>query len=244
VARIAALNPRDSCRKIAAVFCAMYHGIEKISKSWVAVFLRDEKYHIEAVRKEIRGRKPPIMPRNLIWALDLTAVPMATGTQLALGIIDHGTRACIALQHLESKHSFVILRELVRAIRQFGRPAKLRTDNEAIFTSWLFRLGLRILDIQHQRIEKLAPWQNGRIKRFFGTFKACWRLFRERIDPEVDDLGSELGVFRGWYNHVRPHQHLDGRVPADVWNGTEPSADRPYAYVSEWEEVLTGFHFR
>jgi len=222
----------------------MFHGIENISKSWVAVFLRDEKYRIETVRKEVQRRKPAITPRNRIWALDLTGVPLGSSSEIALGIIDHGTRACIALQHLESKHSFVILRELVQAIRKFGKPTKPRTDNEAIFTSWLFRLGLRILDIQHQRIEKLAPWQNGRIERFFGTFKACWRLFRERVDREVEDLGSELRVFRGWYNHVRPHQHLNGRVPADVWSATEPSADRPYSYVSEWKEVLTGFHFR
>lgn len=244
VIRLGALNPHGSCRTIAATFCAMYHGVEKVSKSWVAVLLRDEKYRVEVVRKQIRSRRPPILPRNRIWALDLTFVPMGTGTKIALGIIDHGTRACIALQLLPSKHSWVILRELANAVRRYGRPATVRTDNEVVFTSRLFRWGLRLLDIRHQRIEKLAPWQNGRIERFFGSFKACWQLFTESSGDCVQDLSLELKTFRAWYNHVRPHQHLDGRVPADVWNGTEPSVDRPHAYVSEWEEVLTGFHFR
>lgn len=120
----------------------------------------------------------------------------------------------------------------------------MRTDNEAVFTSRFFRLGLRLLGICHQRIEKLAPWKNGRVERLFGSFKACWRLFPENFRGTVRDLQPELKTFRAWYNHVRPHQHLGGRVPADVWNGTEPSAHRPHTYVSEWEEVLTGFHFR
>ena len=160
------------------------------------------------------------------------------------GIIDHGTRACIALQQLPSKYSWVILRELAKAVRRYGRPATVRTDNEAVFISRLFRWGLRILGIRHQRIEKLAPWQNGRIERFFGSFKASWRLFCESSGGTVEDLRPELEIFRAWYNHVRPHQHLDGRVPADVWTGAMPAAYRPYCYFSEWEEVLTGFHFR
>ena len=247
VIRLKALNPGSesgSCRKIAAMFCAIHFGIESVSKTWVATVLRDEKPRIEADRRKIRRRKPAILPRNRIWGMDLTSVTVDDETLVAIGIVDHGTRACISLTKLESKHSWILLRELCAAIREYGKPARVRTDNEAVFTSRLFRWGLGILGVRHETTEILAPWQNGRIERFFGSFKGCWRLFLERAEHVIDDVQAELDVYRAWYNHVRPHMHLGGRVPADVWNGVPPRRDRQHTYFSEWEEVLTGFHFR
>jgi transposase InsO family protein len=84
----------------------------------------------------------------------------------------------------------------------------------------------------------MAPWQNGRIERFFATFKG-------RILPWLDqagvpdDLAPDLALFRAWYNQARPHQHLDGLTPAMAWAGRLP-AGRP-RYVSEWNGLLTGF---
>jgi transposase InsO family protein len=60
---------------------------------------------------------------------------------------------------------------LAQAIRRYGKPRILRTDNEAVFTSRTFRLGLLLLGIRHQRIDAHCPWQNGRMERFFGTLK-------------------------------------------------------------------------
>jgi transposase InsO family protein len=32
----------------------------------------------------------------------------------------------------------------------------------------------------------------------------------------MNGLGNALVPFRFWYNLVRPHQHLDGRTPAEA----------------------------
>jgi putative transposase len=47
----------------------------------------------------------------------------------------------------------------------------IRTDNETCFNSALMKIILRILSIKHHTIKKHCSWQNGRIERFFGTFK-------------------------------------------------------------------------
>ncbi|NIP27488.1 MAG: DDE-type integrase/transposase/recombinase, partial [Phycisphaerae bacterium] len=63
------------------------------------------------------------------------------------------------------------LRHLLDAIERYGKPKFLRTDNETVFTSRLFRFGLWLLGIKHQRTDKGCPWMNGRVERFFGTLK-------------------------------------------------------------------------
>jgi len=49
-------------------------------------------------------------------------------------------------------------------------------------------------------------------------------------------------LFRIWYNHIRPHQHLDGLTPAMAWNGKPANPRRRPLYFSEWKGVLTGFY--
>jgi putative transposase len=105
----------------------------------------------------------------------------------------------------------------VRSLTKKAITRALRTDNEALFTSKLFRFCLAILGVRHQRSAPFAPWQNGRIERFFGTFK---RSLRERLQLDGTPLpGGELDAHRVWYNHLRLHQNLDGRTPAEAWTG-------------------------
>jgi putative transposase len=196
-------------------------------------------HEIAEIRRKIRCRRPRRMPRSLIWALDLTYVATGDGQRPILGLIDHGTRACLALAALPGKGSVVLLRALLDVIERFGPPKVLRTDNEAVLTSRLFCFGLWLLGIRHQRIAPFAPWQNGRIEKFFGSFKEMWRL---RVGTCAEPLRNERDAFRVWYNHVRPHQHLDGATPAEAWDGGARRCGKP-RYFSEWDGLLTGFHF-
>ena len=111
-----------------------------------------------------------------------------------------------------------MLGHLFLAIGKYGAPKFLRTDNEAVFTSRLFRGALFFLGIRHQRSDPGCPWQNGRVERFFGTLK-------NKLDclevVSLDALNVALGEFGFWYNQVRPHQNLNGATPAEAWAGCE-----------------------
>jgi len=72
---------------------------------------------------------------------------------------------------LETKSSWTLVRKLAESIRRFGKPQAVRTDNEPVFTSRVFRAALLLLGIRHQRTDLHCPWQNGRVERFFGTLK-------------------------------------------------------------------------
>jgi putative transposase len=90
---------------------------------------------------------------------------------------------------------------------------------------------------------RVAPWQNGRIERFFGTLKD--KLDRLAVDS-LGALNMALGEFRFFYNHVRPHQNLSAAAPAEAWAGIDPFKVRiEEAYWFEaWEGLLRGYYMR
>jgi len=57
-----------------------------------------------------------------------------------------------------------------------------------------------------------------------------------------NDLRVKLVEFRAWYNPARPHPHLDGYTPAEVWKGRAKATRRP-RFVSVWGGHITGWLF-
>jgi len=244
---VACLPPRrpPGCRRIADTFNRLHAARHRtsVSKTWVAVAVRKHRLEIEDRRRQWKRRIPTPMTANRVWGLDLTGKADVEGrVHSILGIVDHGSRLAVSLRALPDKASITVL-SLLDAIERFGRPRAVLTDNEAIFTSCLFRWTLAFLGIRHQRTEPHCPWQNGRVERFFGTLKG--KLDRWQVQS-LDQLALALGDFRAWYNHVRPHQHLGGRTPAEAWAGIDPYSQEPKAvsYFSAWDGMLTGLYLR
>ncbi|MEK6618239.1 MAG: integrase core domain-containing protein [Nitrospirota bacterium] len=172
---------------------------------------------------------PRPVPRNLIWGLDLMVKTDTQGRQhLVLAILDHASRACLRLQRLPDKSALTLLRHVIETCRRYSAPRWLRTDNETIFASRRFRVTLRLLGIRSQRTDPGCPWQNGRVERFIGTVKA---MLSQGTVGNADHLDHALRHVRTCYNHLRPHQHLQGRTPAEVWAGLDVFANTPHDSV-------------
>ena len=133
--------------------------------------------------------------------------------------------------------------KLTEAIQRYGKPRIVRTDNEAVFTSQVFRFALFLLGIRHQRTDPGCPWQNGRVERFFGTLKE--KLDQLAVDS-FEALNLALGEFKFFYHHVRPHQNLNGGTPAEAWAGVDPFADgfRKEYWFEAWDGLLRGYYLR
>lgn len=242
IVRLKALSSSLSCRQLAETFNRHFGDTRDmtVGKTFVAATLRKHTLEILRLRREIKHRVPPATATNRIWGLDLTCKSDASGRQrIILGLIDHGSRACLRLQHVTSKSSLSILHELVLAMRRFGIPKLIRTDNEACFTSVVLCMPLRMLGIRLQRSAPNCPWQNGRIERLFGTLKAV--LNRITV-LDGHELSLRLAEFRCFYNHVRPHQHLAGRTPAEAWDERAKANRRP-EFVHAWDGLLSGWYF-
>lgn len=227
VIRLKALMPRAGCRTIAHHFNrrCQYRRQMRVSKTYVADTCRKHQYRILEARRKLKHRIPRPISRNRVWGCDLLVKTDRNGQpHLALAILDHASRACLRLQWLSEKSSWTLLQELIQTVKQYGRPQFVRTDNDAVLVSRLFRFGLWLLGIRQQRIEPGCPWQNGRVERFIGTVK---RELRHEALTGGHEFDRWLTTVRTWYNHERPHDHLQGRTPAEVWAGIDVFAAKP-----------------
>jgi len=238
-----AQGPNLGCRHITMIFNRRYadKGMT-VGKTFVNVVIRKYHYDIQVIRQKLKGRKLTAGPKNRLWGLDLTGKTDSQGQlHSILGILDHGTRANLTLAVVTNKSTATLLHTIANCIEHFGRPQTLRTDNEAMFRSWLFRITLWLVGIRHQRIEPHCPWQNGRIERFFGTLKHA--LDRWAVENR-DQLNTSLHLFRLWYNHVRPHQNLQGHTPAEAWTGKNifQRCSQKEFWFEAWDGLLTGYY--
>ncbi len=65
---------------------------------------------------------------------------------------------------------------------------------------------------------------------------------RQVIIHNAQQLNQGLKEFCFYYNHIRPHDYLDGKTPYEVWQGIDvfhkaPKRIKPY---NKWDGVLTG----
>lgn len=239
VIKLKALMPDCGCRGIAHAFNRLHqHKGMTIGKSYAYEVIKRHAYEIQVARRKIKHKRPRPLPHNRVWAIDLTGKTDSAGTMHSiLGIVEHRSRACLSLSALSDKASITLLESLIEAVRKYGKPDCVRTDNESVFTSRLFRLGLWMLGIRHQRTEIACPWMNGRVERFFGTLKK--KLNRWEVASH-EELAHSLQLFRFHYNHVRPHDWLDGRTPAEVWSGAKGNPNRA-KWFEAWDGLLTGY---
>lgn len=62
------------------------------------------------------------------------------------------------------------------------------------------------------------------MERFIGTVKLG---LGQEVLAGSEELEDKLTTIRQWYNHERPHDHLQGRTPAEVWAGIDVFAAKP-----------------
>ncbi len=233
-------------RKIAATFNRLHGAQISIGKTFVADLLISHQYELACAKRNIRNKPPTPYRVNAVWALDLTFyTDAAKNTHTVLGVIDHGSRLVTSLKVIVNKRAWTILGHLCLAIGQCGKPKAIRSDNEGVFNSWVFKTMLKLLGIRHQQSQICCPWQNGRIERLFGTLKP---LLRQLILLNGLALESALAEFTLFYNFIRPHQNLAGLTPADAWQGLtwvdiQQTHSEPIL-VEALDGLLAGYYLR
>lgn len=243
VMKLKALMPQAGCRTIADTFNRMFLCDEmSVGKSFAHGVFQRYDFQFQVLRRKIKNAKPKPIPKNLIWGMDLTGKTDNQGNlHYILGMVEHASRASLCLTALKDKSVIALLRHLLNAVERFGKPRILRTDNEPVFASWLFKAVLLFMGVKHRPIQPGCPWQNGRVERFFGTLKE--KLNQIEVYSR-EGLNHALKQFRFWYNHVRTHQHLQGKTPAEVWADRDVFQQKPKQkyWFEAWEGLLTGIY--
>jgi putative transposase len=118
--------------------------------------------------------------------------------------------------------------------RRHGLPKAIQCDNGAPFiavharcglsrlSAWWVSLGIRVI-----RSRPGCPQDNGAHERMHADMAGDLQ-----VRPAANTAAQQraLDRWRQEFNHVRPHQALGGKTPAEVYKVTEKRRPKPYAY--------------
>jgi len=109
------------------------------------------------------------------------------------------------------------------AFRRYRIPARVLTDNGAVFTARprgggrvSLELELITLRVRFDHSRPYHPQTCGKVERFHQTQKK-W-LAAQPPAHDLRQLQRQLDRFRSYYNTIRPHRALNRKTPAEVYS--------------------------
>jgi len=169
---------------------------------------------------------------NERWQADTTHWQLADGTGVEiLNIEDDHSRLDVASDARYTTTGDDVVSSFRRAFRRHGIPARVLTDNAAVFTGKPRRGGrvaleleLDLLGVKLDHSRPRHPQTCGKVERFHQTQKK-W-LAAQPPAATLAELQRQLARFRRYYNTVRPHRAIARQTPAIAY------AARPKAQPS------------
>jgi transposase InsO family protein len=167
---------------------------------------------------------------NQMWQTDLFTFVMKRQNRRVylVAFMDDHSRFIVSYGLHASQSSALVMECLRAGITSYGAPQEVLTDNGSQYVTWrgksAFTKELEKRGIQQVVASPRRPQTLGKIERFWGT------LWRECIEAAVfldmGDAQKRIGLFIDYYNFQRPHQGLEGLVPADRFFGAAPEVLR------------------
>ena len=152
---------------------------------------------------------------NQVWAIDITYVPMAKGFMYLVAIIDVYSRYVVGWDIFNSLEAENCLLVLKNAIKQYGKPEIINSDQGCQFTSLLW---IEYLENEHIKISmdgKGRAIDNIFIERLWRTVKLDY-IYITPVENGLE-LYQGLKTFFEHYNHFKTHQGVGRVTPASLY---------------------------
>jgi transposase InsO family protein len=180
--------------------------------------------HADHVRHFERARA------NQLWQTDLfTFVLKRQNRRVYLvAFMDDHSRFLVSYGLHASQSTALVLEVLRAGLTSYGVPQEILTDNGTQYVTWrgksAFTKELEKRGIKQVVARPRHPQTLGKIERFWGTM---WReCLESAVFVDLGDAQRRIGLFIDHYNFQRPHQGIDGLVPADRYFGAAPEVLR------------------
>jgi len=203
----------------------------KVSVGSVQKTLREAGFPpLAKPRRKPRHKKKP--PRRFerarpgeLWQSDITSFVLARPSRrvyLVVFLDDHSRYIVSWGLYLHQKQDIVVEAYLA-GVTRFGKPREVLTDQGRQYFAWrgksAFQKLLQKEGVDHVVSRPHHPQTLGKCERLWATVA---REFWERAEPrDLEEARERLRHFLDHYNHFRPHQGIDGLVPADRFFGAE-----------------------
>ena len=157
-----------------------------------------------------------------LWQMDVVGgFLLADGTRAkALTGVDDHSRFCVSAHLMTRESSQKVCDGLAKALRAYGVPEQILTDNGKVFTGRYSRPPVEVLfdricrenGIVHLHTQPRSPTTTGKIERFHRAIRTEFRT--DRVFASLAAAQGELDEWVSDYNTIRPHQALDMATPA------------------------------
>jgi transposase InsO family protein len=191
-------------------------------------------------RREIVRRFERSKPGEL-WQTDITSYVLTRSrVRVYLTVfLDDFSRYVVSWALATQQKSELVCEALMEGIERFGKPEEVLSDQGRQYFAWRGKSGFQRLlvreGIQHVVSRTHHPETLGKCERLWETIGTeLW----ERTQPQ--DLGearTRLGHYFAHYNHFRPHQGIQGLVPADRFFGAQDVLRKSHEARMEEDEL-------
>ena len=178
---------------------------------------------------------------NELWQMDTVGgFLIADGSQVkALTGIDDHSRFCVSARLMPRERTQPVCDGLTAAMRTYGAPEQILTDNAKVFTGRFFAPAVEVLfdricrenGVQHLLTLPRSPTTTGKIERFHRTLRA--EFDTRRVFTSLQTAQGALDEWVGYYNTQRPHQALDDATPAERFTSKAASVDEGWSSSAE-----------
>lgn len=165
---------------------------------------------------------------NAVWCWDFIFDRTEDGRTLKiLSVLDEYSRFCLRLRVEATMTAAVVVQTLKQAVRTYGAPVALRSDNGPEFIARHIQQWLETAQIGTIYIDPGCPWQNPWVESFHSRLRdGC--LNRE-LFLGLTEARVVIGDWRDLYNQDRPHSGIDYKSPADIYLPQGSGSGRPTA---------------
>jgi transposase InsO family protein len=169
-----------------------------------------------------------------LWQMDVVGgVLLADGREMKVltGIDDH-SRFVVCAGLMLRATSRAVCGHFAEAMRRYGVPGEILTDNGKVFTGRFGRNEAEVLfdricrenGIDHLLTAPRSPTTTGKVERFHRTLRQ--EFLQGRVFADPTSAQAELDAWVTSYNNDRPHTALDMATPATRFEREDP-AQRP-----------------
>lgn len=181
-----------------------------------------------APRKRRKAGPPRRFERalpKLLWQTDITYLHVSwqRGPLYLIVFLDDCSRYVVGHGLYTHQRQEIALETFQEACARFGKPKEVLSDQGRQYFAWRgkseFQKLLAREGVEHAVARAQHPETVGKCERFWETLK---RELWDRVHPkDLEEARERVRHFIAHHNHSRPHQSLDGMVPADRFFGVE-----------------------
>ncbi len=182
-----------------------------------------------------------------LWQLDVVhGFLLADGTHAkALTGVDDHSRYCVSAKLMARERTQAVCDGFSSALRAYGVPAQVLTDNGKVFTGRFAQPPVEVLfdricrenGVDHILTQPRSPTTTGKIERFHRTLRI--EFDTRQVFSNLKTAQEALDEWVTYYNTQRPHQALGDATPQSRFQDRDdrprdPLPTRPERNGEQW----------